>query len=308
MTKPKTIDYTFIHDKLIEKGMKQSSATTYINKMKRVMRGMYNGDINPKVSTLKKSHQKVIDYISGDDFKNSNIRKVNLMAVSHLFDIYELGSDKFMPYVKDWSSLADAESITNDKAIEKINEIDFDAIKANIELTNDPTDRLMMTFYSHLPPLRQQDYSNLLITSKEDKDQNHINMKKKLLVIYNHKTDRIHGQKVIPLPQTVIDEIKRYTTQTKTDRIFNISSSGFTRRMTRLFGCSTGTFRKAYITQKSPHMNSQQLADLAYIMGHKISTSVISYKKTHIHTEPELQKEEPEDMSETSSVISNETE
>jgi len=306
MPKAKIINYAVINDELLKKGFKQSSVNTYICKIKRVMRGLFE-DMEPKISALKKSHQQVIDYLSKDEYKNSNIKKVHLIAISHLFSIYNISTNEFDKQIKDWTTLADAENVanTNEAVNEKIASIDFEAIKANIEITTDPNDRLMMTFYSYLPPLRQQDYCNLITSNKPIKDTNHINMKNRLLVIVNHKTDKIHGEKLIALPDPVIDEIKRYIKMTKSTTLLPFSSSAFTKRMTRLFGCSTSTFRKAYVSQKSPKMNSQELAHLAYIMGHKISTSVMVYRKGIVYGEPEL-KPDPDTMSETSEETINE--
>lgn len=307
MPKAKTVDYDFVKSALIESGLRESSAKTYINKMRRILRLVFD-DVNPTISKLKKNAKTIIDYVAEEDhFLNANVRKVILMSVSHLFQVYDLPIDVFEKPVKEYTSLADAEAITNSgkEMTDKINAIDFDAIKDSIKDETDPTDRLIKAFYSYLPPLRQQDLLNLIVinsgkdTSKgrpsKSPERNHINLKNNTMIINDHKTSNTHGSKKIALPFKLVAEIEKYMKSMKTRILFPLSSSGFTRRMTKLFGVSTSIFRKAYVSQKAPKMSPEELKNLAYILGHRLQTQMVSYRKPLIAGEPELEKDEPID-------------
>jgi len=295
MPKAKIVDYDFVANALVETGLRESSAKTYISKMKRILRLVFDTE-TPTIKQLKKGTTKIIDFVAEDgNFLNSNVRKVILMAVSHLYEVYDLPIGMFEKPVKEYTTLADAEAITNTKqdTIDKINTIDFDAIKESVKDIKDPTDRLITAFYSYLPPLRQQDLIGLhIITGKTEdknpkgkksvtaeKERNHINLKNNTMYIYEHKTSKVNGTKQIPIPFKLIDEIQRYMKDMKTRVLLPLSSSAFTRRMVKLFGVSTSIFRKAYVSQKAPKMNATELAELSRVLGHRISTQMISYRK-----------------------------
>ncbi len=297
MPKQAPISYDEIRGGLSDLGLKDSTAQTYISKIRKVLKGTFGQDAVTK-QTLKKGKKKIVDYVSSDAYKNANTRKVALMAICHLFTLYDLPVDYFEKYVVDWSRLADAEAVTNtsSKTIEDIKGIDFDAIQASIPDTKDPTDRLIKAFYTMLPPLRQQDLIGLkvfetLAAAKQYKG-NVLVLKPARLLIREHKTERSHGEKSIPIPAKLSKEVRRYMKAEDTDVLFPLSTSGFTRRMQRLFGCSTSTFRKAYVTKVAPTLTASERARVAEIMGHRISTSMVSYNKD-IKTDPELTPDEP---------------
>ena len=293
MPKQLPISYQEINEGLQDLGLKESSIKSYVSKMKKVLNGVF-GDKSVTKQDLKAAKKKIVDYISGDDFKNANVRKVTLMAITHLFTLYDLDIDYFEKFVVDWSRLADAESVSNTspKTIEDIKNIDFDEIKASIPKTKNPTDRLIKAFYAgYIPPLRQQDLIGLKIVENmgltKDKSENVIVMRGNRMIIKDHKTSKHHGAKSIILPSPLMKEVKRYLKALDTDVLFEMSTSAFTRRMIKLFGCSTSTFRKAYVSKMTPSMTAEQRAKTAEIMGHRISTSLVSYTK-------DLKKDEDE--------------
>jgi hypothetical protein len=133
MPKLAPINYLEIHDGLIDLGLKESTAKTYMGKMRKVLKGVFGKDAVTK-AVLKKNTKKIVEYISSDDYKNANTRKVALMAITHLFTLYDLDVEYFEKFVVDWSRLADAEAVTNTSAevIENIKNIDFDEIQKSV--------------------------------------------------------------------------------------------------------------------------------------------------------------------------------
>lgn len=302
---PKQVPISFDEIKfgLSDTGLKDSTVNTYIGKIKKVLNRVFP-DMSVTKQVLKNSRKKIVDYIKTDAYKNANTRKVALMAICHLYTLYGLPIDYFEKFVVDFSRLADAEAITNTSSdtIENIKNIDFEAIRKSIPTTKDNTDRLIKAFYSLLPPLRQQDLINIKVfpyhSLARDYKKNMLIIKSHRLIIKEHKTDRIHGEKVIHIPAALMKEIKLYMKKMDTDILFPFSSSGFTRRMNRLFGCSTSTFRKAYVSKIGPTLTAEERAKVAQIMGHRISTSMISYNKDISINEKDLKKEESESENE----------
>jgi len=286
MPKLAPINYLEIHDGLIDLGLKESTAKTYMGKMRKVLKGVFGKDAVTK-AVLKKNTKKIVEYISSDDYKNANTRKVALMAITHLFTLYDLPVEYFEKFVVDWSRLADAEAVTNTSAevIENIKNIDFGEIEKSIATTDDPTDRLIKAFYcGWIPPLRQQDLINVKVvdspsSAKNSPNRNVLILRSNRLLVREHKTEKTHGAKSVPLPFKLMKEVRKYLKDMDTMVLFPFSSSGFTRRMIRLFGCSTSTFRKAYVSKVAPTMSAEERARVAEIMGHKISTAMVSYHK-----------------------------
>jgi len=284
MPKPQMIDYMLVKQALIDQGLKVSSAISYCSKIRKVMTTTFGSGLQP-ISKLRRSHKKIIQSVSGDEYKTPNIKKVYLMAVCHLYEIYDITISPFEKYVRDWSSLADADAVNGTSAEDmvKIGSVDFDQIREQIDETKDPDDRIIKAFYTLLPPLRQQDLINLVVyNNKKDPkrdDVNYLHLPSKKIVINEHKTSKIHGTKFIPLCDRLCDEVRKYLADTKRDVLLPMTSSGFTKRMTRLFGVSSSIFRKAYISKYTVDMSPEELYKTSQIMGHRINTQLVSYRK-----------------------------
>jgi integrase len=308
MTKSRIVDYDFVKKTLVDTGLRESSAKTYVSNMKRILKMVFE-TTTPKISLLKKEQKTLIETVSNpDSFKNANVRKVILMSLAHLYEVYDLKIEPFENPTREFTRLADAESVANTTAetIEKIEGIDFDVIKETIQDQKDPTDRLITALYSYLPPLRMEDYINLQVVnpprntqrgrSYKEPEGNHINLKSNNLVLKNYKTSNYHGTRTIAIPFKLAEEIQRYLKSTGNRKLLPLSSSAFNRRMNRLFGASVNTFRKAYVSQFAPKMTAQQLSELSQILGHKISTQMLSYRK---NIKNKNDNEQPDENAET---------
>lgn len=304
-----SVDYELLKQALVDSGLRESSAGLYESRIKKVLTGVFD-DKNPKISKLKKNPKKLIEYVEqSGEFPSANTKKVALMAITHLYQIYDLPITAFENSVKHYTELADAESLTNTKEedIEKITNIDFDEMKKRVPDIRDPTDRLILAFYSYLPPLRQQDLIDLpvMMTRIQDKKgrpakdkqnaKNHVNLKQNKLHIHDHKTSRIHGSKVINIPMKLADEIRHYMKRMDSKKLLPLSSSAFSRRLKKLVGVSSSGLRKAYVSKYAPKMSAEELVELSKIMGHKISTQMLSYRKpiSATNATPELKPDEP---------------
>lgn len=292
----KAVEMNRLKEHLEGKGQKESSIKTNISRVKKVLRELYDTE-EPTLKQLKSIHTVLLTHL--DTYKTSNAKKTTLMSMIHLMDAYNIQTAPLMKQLKNWTKMCDAESVANttEDMMEKIEGVDFDAIKETIATTRDVEDRMLKACYTMLCPLRQQDWIGLKLTTKKLQDENHINMKTGKMIIYHHKSDKTHGEKEIDIPVELMKEIKIYKKRNDTDVMFNLSSSAITKRLTKIFGVSSGTLRKAYVSKYASSMNAGDLLKLADTMGHKISTQLISYRKP-IKNEKEI--DETDNISEYS--------
>lgn len=272
---------------MLDKGLRESSANTYLSRLRVALNKYFNRE-NPTLNQLKTKKTKFVESFLNTE-ASSNSKKVLLMAIIHLLNTYSLPTQNFELTMKQLSNEADAESLTtkSEETKEAIEKIDFDSVKEKRFEIKDPHNRLLASLYTMLPPLRQQDYSRLLVLKAKPKTvpapANHINLKTKQMVINTHKTSNINGQKIIQLPDELITEIQLYLkTVPKVDGqniLLNMSSSALTRRIASVFGHSSGLLRKAYITQNTPKMTAEELLKTSEVMGHRLSTAQLSYNK-----------------------------
>lgn len=288
------------------KGQKESSVTVNISRTKKVMRELFGTD-EPKLTQLKDKNitTNLINHL--DTYNTSNAKKTYMMSMIHALDAYgqQTTTAQMIKQLKSWTKMCDAESVAkvNDALIEKLENINFDEIRKSVPHTRDGYDRIIKACYTMCVPLRQQDWCNLKISNKPLADENHINLKTGVMTIYHHKSDRTHGTKEIELSKELMEEIKHYKRRYETDVLLPMTSSAISRRMTRLFGCGSGTLRKAYVSQNAPHMKPEELLGLADQMGHKISTQLISYRK---QIKAKVESEEEEITEDTISETSDE--
>lgn len=299
------VDMDYVKEHMLGKGLRESSTKTYINRIRLILKRIFDGQPLTK-TLLAKNKKKILDFIV-QDTTSANNRKVAVQSLSHLLSTYDIDTQYLYPALKDLHQQSDADYIANNskKVVDKINQIDFDKIKSNIETFKNPHDRLIAACYSLLPPLRQQDWTNVpVLTSTPKEPINHINLKKKQLIIHEHKTSRAHGTKTINIPTQLINEIKRYIADpAKNNILLPFSSSNMSRRINIVWGASTQMLRKAYVSKYAPKMNSDELIMLSKIMGHNLSTEILCYRK-NLQCASELQQESIPDSASECSVES----
>jgi len=288
------INLDFVKEHMLSKGLRNSSSTTYISRIRTILTALF-GDKELTKIQLNKQKKKILDFIVKGN-TSANNRKVAVMSLSHLLSAYGLDTQFLYTALSELHEQSDAESLTSNKpdVIHKLNEIDFQAMKNKIESYKNPNDRLICACYSLMCPLRQQDWNNIpVLTTKPEEPINHVNLKKKQLVIHEHKTSKAHGTKVIDLPQQLVNEIKRYIADpAKNNILLPFTTSNMSRKIKQVWGVSSQMLRKAYVSQYTPSMSSEELIKNCKMMGHRLTTEVLHYRK-NLKVTPELQPEEP---------------
>lgn len=297
------IDLDVVKQYMLGKGLRDSSTVTYISRIRNILVKLFENKQLTKIQ-LNRQKKKILDFIVKGD-TSANNRKVGVMSLSHLLSAYGLDTQFLYSALKQLHEQSDAESLTSNKQemIDKLKEIDFDDVKSKIDTLESPDHRLIASCWSLIPPLRQQDWTNVSVVTSKPKEQiNHVNLKKKQLIIYDHKTSKTHGTKTIDLPIQLINEIKRYIADpSKKNTLLPYSSSNMSKKIKQVWGVSTQMIRKAYVSKYTPTMSSDELLKTCNIMGHRISTEVMVYRK-NLNTSDELKPDEPVDdsLSETS--------
>lgn len=162
---------------------------------------------------------------------------------------------------------------------------------------------LILSLYTLLPPLRQQDYVNTRIftdASKHNTDKiNYIDLTTKRLMIMFHKTKKQIGIKEITLPSKLFQIIKNFKKKSKSKwlipQVNNIhepmTSVAFTMFFRRMFGYNPKSnpemkigpsfMRKLYVTRRhnNKKITPQKLGKDAKIMGHSIMRAYRDYNK-----------------------------
>ena len=281
------IDFTRVADEL-EKMMKPSSVKTHISQIKRVFRNVVgDNEDNWKSSMLRNSKpiKAFLDTLPATQSKNL------AGSIIRLAEIYKIKTDAFENYFTKKAELSMASRCSNtptDKRKEQVEKIDFEEMAKQLKEETDPTKRLILALYcgKYIPPLRQGEYLNMKVFNtkrfKKPRDVNYVSLKDKTIVINNHKTDVIHGIKMIPIPSTLVDEIRLYMKAVKPVEpvLFeNWTNVNFTRFMNRNFGFSTQSLRNAYVSRIAVKMNEEDRRQNAFIMGHTLSCEKIDYEK-----------------------------
>jgi hypothetical protein len=151
---------------------------------------------------------------------------------------------------------------------------------------------LMLLFHRHLPIRNDLRLTKITHSEPTDTDSNYLvkSGDKWTLVMNIYKTEKKYGQKVIPVPDVVGDELTKYTTNGDwfyaTKKGEPVSTQQFTNTFKRIFededkAVGTTQIRRTIVSSvHQPKPNElKKKADLANIMGHSVSTAQTFYAK-----------------------------
>ena len=161
---------------------------------------------------------------------------------------------------------------------------------------------LVLNLYTQLPPIRN-DYVYAKVTYTEnlekniDKDYNYINLFNNTMYLCNYKTSKFYGMQKIPIPDKLIEIIKRYQIikeeylgRQEPYLLMNLrnkkpmlNTNTLTKYLNKIFfpkNISTTILRKVYLSEKYPITHSMTEMELdAACMGHDITTARKIYTK-----------------------------
>ena len=180
----------------------------------------------------------------------------------------------------------------------------FNELKNNLKISKNITetqynsllDLVVLALYTLIPPRRNKDYIEMVITKSDtdDKSKNYLDTKKQQFIFNVYKTAKKDGQLIVNIPNNLIDIIKIYLknhpmkTEMKTQNVpflvyFNnkpVKDNGITRILNKIFDKKIGSsmLRHIYLSSKYGNVLEEQKND-AKMMSHNVQTQKDYIKK-----------------------------
>jgi integrase len=150
-------------------------------------------------------------------------------------------------------------------------------------------DLVVLSLYVLLPPRRNKDFIDMVITTKttKDTDKNYLDIKKQQFIFNVYKTSKKDGQLIVNIPDELMTILKTYIkyhplkSELPEQNIpflvyFDkkpVKDNGITRILNKIFGKKIGSsmLRHIYLSFKYGNVLEQQKKD-SELMSHNIQT------------------------------------
>jgi len=239
--------------------------------------------------------------------KNIRDRKIQYSSKSSsVFQIIQMlkaiGATKseleyFNDYFKEMKKLSQGFSKPSEKELEQFEPWSFVEKTRDLYESKDLTDKfnsdafLMLSLVTHLPPMRAQDYYSTIIYKGKDLPTtgNYISLRNNTWVINSHKTEKVYKQKTIPIPSDLMKLIKQHVDQFKIDKLISANNGvQMNRFWGKVFGqnLAQNMLRKIHNSIMLENKTADELEDIAYTMGHSVSTQQRVYTKFNTTLHP----------------------
>ena len=309
------MDYLAIKKMFVEKGVIESSAGVYVQKFKRIMNELFDFDEDEEeifkmddymdnLNCYPEFYSKMIlEFVNKPKitiYEKENLLKGFIKCIEVLHIDTKIYLKNFGPKMTELKYDKEFQEPTKKEEDNQLSKDDL--IKLRDEWKSKLTDKftkfdlyyVLLSLYTMLPPLRGEDYINSLLVYDRyginfaDKN-NHLNLEEKKLYLYNYKTSKSYGVRIIDIPDDLVKILKDFKEKTSTDyvifspkkqklqpssfnRLFNEATKG------KKFGCNMA--RKSYVSEAID--NKKSIADRkkdAKIMAHSTSTAQTYYSK-----------------------------
>lgn len=214
--------------------------------------------------------------------KNDNLNSVNKIdkCVNRLKEqsLYQKPKDK---EINDKISMDDVKKLRNEYQLK---------IKNNI-LHHYDVYYLLCSLYSYLPPLRSEDYINTLIKNDDtniDSD-NYFDYENKQLVFNHYKTKKIHGRRIIDVPNELCEIINNFHIKSNSmylicthtgGKLTNVTFNHLFKRCFKGSHVSSSILRKVFISESNDNnICADERIKNAKIMAHLPSTQQSIYTR-----------------------------
>ena len=301
----------------------QSTIRTYEYAMKRLSNNAFEGKkITDAMMDSEEGRKQIFEYL--DKVKSIGSRMIMIASISHFTDGYRtVSKESQKAYTEKYKRYNTKLKIQRSEELEKPNEKDVDKMitmdevkqlknKYKTKLTDEyipakDIKYLLLSLYSNIEPLRGQDYYNTEISTKEEiekdehKDEkNYCLLDEGILVLNTGKTMKHYGQRIITLPDEVIEDIRQFQIKSKSkwlipttsDITKHMEQSHFSKVLQRTFeqefgkGKTVGSsmLRKIFDSEKlkeNPEFEQKlkEFMDVAKKMGHSITTQQLIYSR-----------------------------
>lgn len=143
-------------------------------------------------------------------------------------------------------------------------------------------DKVLLSVYTFIPPRRLNDFELLKIVHKQPKDDdfNYYVLSSKSFVFNNYKTKSTFKQQIIKAPAKLHNIINDYVKENNIEDDTLLFDFKIYLRLKKLIGCSVDNLRHSFINNKYKRLtiNSKTMEDMAYKMGHNLTTH-LRYRK-----------------------------
>ena len=302
------MDYEEVQNKLVTKGVKLSSAKTYVSNFKRVLKGIHFDEslaTNFIVNCLKKDPEIQSNYIlkfvnKPEISVNSkdNILKGFIKCLEALDIDTKVYLEKFQSLLIDLKYDKEFQEPSEKEEENKLSKADL--IKLRDEWKGKLTDKftkfdlyyVLLSLYTDLPPLRSQEFYNTFLNIKKRQDLldqkiNHLCLETKTLHMNNYKTAKTYGPRKIDVPDELIKILNDFKQKSLSQYVIcspkgiKIEANSFHRLFSeatkdKKFSCNMA--RKCHVSEDIDKPRAERIAD-GKIMAHSLPTAVARYSK-----------------------------
>ena len=307
------MDYSDLLKRFTDQGVKEQSANVYITNFKHVMNYLYGNaefyrdfTMNNYISDLKffdkLNAMRILEFIDKPEIK-LNTKDNLLRGFLKCLDALEIDTtvylESFQPILTDLKY--DKEFIEANPKEEKNKLSQDELIKLREEYKAKLTDKftkndlyfVLLSLYTYVVPLRGEDWYNTVLLydsriPKEDKI-NHLNLEEKKMYLYNYKTARTYGTRILDIPDELCEILKAFKEKSKSDYVIcsptgqKILQPNFCRLFKEATGkeFSSSMARKCFISDEinDKNINVKSRKEIASKMGHSCSMQAVRYSK-----------------------------
>lgn len=309
-----------INDIKNNRNIKSNSANTYAKNISKVYKEVFKEKYDKKNINKLKKFKEIKNYIDTLPIYTRKNIVVSIMVTLKSYGLpryvikkyedyfYELTNDINDQYNTHERSTKDKDNWLTENYIngiserlEKNNKVVYDYIDKKIDkpLKKKNIDNfqqyVVLSLYTKMPPLRNNYVNTVVVSNKKDivndEKHNYIDVNDNKLYLFNYKTHKTYGDKVLPMNTEVIHTIKTWMKINPTKYLLinvtnkkPMTSNGLTKYLNKVFKpkkVSTTLLRKYYLSQKYPvdvDVEESKRKD-ANMMGHSVNTQQKIYRK-----------------------------
>jgi integrase len=313
VTTSNTFSYTEedYEEYLNNKDLSSKTVQTYVQWIKRISMSVFEKGMMEYSDVVQ--YQRIFRYLYSDDVPMSN-KRTGLSAYKHLIDMY--GTAIHHNYLKainvekiNLYNYSNSSQIYREATQEELDKLFpysrvsdlFHTYRLQLKDNFNPNidiPFIILAFLKYVPPLRNQDYINTVISYEKLNDINHINMSSGTMITYEHKQKKKYGVREFELPDELITILQDYVDKTMSLRnseemmylIPNgndfskpIKSNTFTYKVNVIFGGRTSKIgisqlRKIFVSELiDSNASMEERRRIAYIMNHCVNVANTIY-------------------------------
>ena len=306
------MDYSDLLKRFTDQGVKEQSAKVYITNFKHVMNYLYGNaefyrdfTMNNYISDLKffdkLNAMRILEFIDKPEI-TLNTKDNLLRGFLKCLDALEIDTtvylESFQPILTDLKY--DKEFIEANPKEEKNKLSQDELVELREEYKAKLTDKftkndlyfVLLSLYTYVVPLRGEDwYNTLLVDESTDHKKfkiNHLDLEEKKMYLYNYKTARTYGTRILDIPNELCEILKTFKDKSKSHYVIcspkgqKILQPNFCRLFKEATGkeFSSSMARKCFISEGIDNKKSiEERKKDARIMAHCTATATVHYSK-----------------------------